>query len=165
VSVIFLADDSIHAVRMGEKILCDEGFDVATACGGAAAISLLADVEPDVLIADVFLPECNGLELCRRAKAAHHHTRVILTAGMLEEIDEAKMRQAGCDAILRKPFEASAVIETVKRLAKEARQTRDPGAMPAGEIRAAVAKAVEEEMPRFIRELTEKVLAGLKEPN
>src|SRR5215471_15480297 len=113
-SVILLADDSAHAQRMGERILREEGFEVVTLTEGETALMRLADVDPDLVIADVFLPGKSGLELCRYVKAHHRHARVILTAGLLEKFDEADATQAGCDAVLRKPFEASVVIETIR---------------------------------------------------
>ena len=87
-SIILLADDSPHAQRMGERILRDEGFEVASVTNGETALVRMTDVDPDLVIADVFLPGRNGFELCRVIKEKHRHVRVILTAGMLEPFDE-----------------------------------------------------------------------------
>ena len=103
-SIILLADDSPHAQRMGERILREEGFEVVSLTNGETAMLRLADVDPDLVIADVFLPGRNGFELCRHVKSLHRHVRVILTAGLLEQFDESEARRAGCDAILKKAF-------------------------------------------------------------
>jgi CheY-like chemotaxis protein len=136
-------------------------------------------VDPDVVIADAHLPGLSGIELCRHIKSNHRHVRVILTAGSLEELDEAAARRAGCDAILRKPFEASVVAETLAPLLVAAREGRQAMAAAAAssaggaarplqqfdaapdEIRAAVERAVERELPRLLDELTQKVLLAL----
>jgi len=55
-SRILLADDSPHAQRMGERILREEGFEVVTVTDGETALIRLEDVDPDVVLADVFLP-------------------------------------------------------------------------------------------------------------
>src|SRR5215469_2523647 len=123
-STILLADDSAHAQRMGERILREEGYQVVSLTDGDTAAMRLADVDPDLVIADVFLPGQNGFELCRHVKARSRHARVILTAGLLEKFNEEDARKAGCDAILRKPFEASAVMETIRPLAREAQLAR-----------------------------------------
>ena len=112
-SRILLADDSPHAQRMGERILREEGFEVVSLTDGEAAMLRLADVDPDLILADVFLPGKSGFELCRHVKndPRFSHVRVVLTAGLLEPFDEDEAKRAGCDAILKKPFEASKVVE------------------------------------------------------
>lgn len=119
---ILLADDSPHAQRMGERILREEGFEVVTVTDGETALLRLDDVDPDLILADVFLPYKSGYAICEYVKSQprHRHVRVVLTAGLLEPLDEAEARRVGCDAIIKKPFEASAVIETIKPLVEAA---------------------------------------------
>jgi CheY-like chemotaxis protein len=119
---ILLADDSPHAQRMGERILREEGFEVVTVTDGDTALVRLKDVDPDLVLADAFLPRKSGYQLCELIKGQprHRHVRVVLTAGLLEPFDEAEARRAGCDAIIKKPFEASVVVETIKPLVEAA---------------------------------------------
>ena len=189
-SRILLADDSPHAQRMGERILREEGFEVVSLTDGDAAMLRLADVDPDLILADVFLPGKSGFELCRHVKGDPHlrHVRVVLTAGLLEPFDEKEATQAGCDAILKKPFEASKVMETIHPLVKEAQlarglfaeelvsaassppspspQVSKPSPAPALEIdpervRAAITLALDAALPAMIHEITERVLIAL----
>jgi DNA-binding response OmpR family regulator len=164
-SVILLADDSPHAQRMGERILSGEGYQVVWVGDGEAAALRLPEIDPDVVIVDANLPGLSGIELCRYIKSSCRHVCVILTAGQIEEIDESAARRAGCDAILRKPFEASVMLDTLRPLAVKAQQGRKTAAPPAtlrtDDIRAAVVQAVELELPRFLDELTQKVLTAL----
>jgi DNA-binding response OmpR family regulator len=182
-SIILLADDSPHAQRMGERILTEEGFQVVCVTDGEAALHRFPDVDPDLLIADVFLPGRNGFELCRYAKTHHRHMRVILTAGLLEPFDEEEGRRAGCDAILKKPFEASVVVETIRPLIRDAQLARglfaealaaaqaipspEPAPPPAPErpdaarIQVAITLALDAAMPALVREITEKVMVAL----
>jgi CheY-like chemotaxis protein len=185
-SVILLADDSPHAQRMGERILREEGFEVASVTDGETALMRLADVDPDLIIADVFLPGRNGFELCRQVKATHRHVRVILTAGSLESLNEEEARNAGCDAVLRKPFEASVVMGVIRPLLRDAQLARGlfaeamaaaaaqpvpvsdalptptPPEPPDPErIQAAITLALDAALPTLVREITEKVLVAL----
>jgi CheY-like chemotaxis protein len=111
---------------MGERILREEGFEVVSLTDGNAAMLRLADVDPDLILADVFLPGKSGFDLCRHVKnnPRFKHVRVVLTAGLLEPFDEEEAKRAGCDAILKKPFEASKVVSTIDPLVKEARLAR-----------------------------------------
>jgi CheY-like chemotaxis protein len=182
-STILLADDSPHAQRMGERILREEGFSVASVTDGETALLRLSDVDPDLVIADVFLPGRDGFDLCRAIKGSHRHVRVVLTAGMLETFDEEEARRAGCDAILKKPFEASLVMDTLRPLIHDAQLARglfaealagaQPVAPPHGgppvsgaapdpeRVEAAITLALDAALPALVREITEKVLVAL----
>jgi CheY-like chemotaxis protein len=172
-SVILLADDSPHAQRMGQRILAEEGHQVVCVSDGEAAALRLPEVDADVVIADAHLPGLSGLELCRCIKSNSRYVRVILTVGSLEELDEAAAKRAGCDAILRKPFEASVMTEALAPLLAAAQRDRQamlmaaaakstPAlAVPPDDIRAAVERAVERELPRLLDELTQRVLLAL----
>ena len=121
-SIILLADDSAHAQRMGERILREEGFEVVSLTDGETAWRRLKDVDPDVVLADAFLPSRSGYELCRHLKTTpdFRHVRVVLTAGLLEPMDEEEARQAGCDAILR--------ISAIGSLSRFEAACHEPGA-------------------------------------
>ncbi|MBI1897238.1 MAG: response regulator [Acidobacteria bacterium] len=125
-SRILLADDSPHAQRMGERILREEGFEVVTVTDGHSAMIRLADVDPDVVFADISLPSKSGYEICRELKSDPRfgHVRVVLTAGLLEPFDDEEARAVRCDGILKKPFEASVVVETIRPLVEAAQQAR-----------------------------------------
>lgn len=183
---VLLADDSPHAQRIGARILSEEGFDVEIAADGMEVYPALDAFAPDVVIADVFLPNRSGYEICHWIKSnpRHHAIRVVLTAGLLEPFNEPQARDAGCDAIIKKPFEPTEVIQTIRPLAEAAQYSRGlfandadtkttpiarlaPGPQPArGEvdpdrIRAAVTLALEASMPTIIKEVTERVLIAL----
>ena len=187
-SRILLADDSPHAQRMGERILREEGFEVVSLTDGKAALLRLADVDPDLILADVFLPGWSGFDLCRHVKSdpALRHVRVVLTAGLLEPFDENQAKRAGCDAILKKPFEASKLMSTIAPLVKEAQLARglfaealasaaaspvpEPAAVPdpapqpeldPERVRAAITLALDAALPAMIHEITERVLIAL----
>ncbi len=183
---VLLADDSPHAQRIGVRILTEEGFDVESVSDGQAVYPALDQFSPDVVIADVFLPTRSGLEICHWIKThpRHQAIRVILTAGLLEPFNEAQARAAGCDAIIKKPFEASELLSTLRPLAEAAQFSRGlfaaevdlhtspvsrlaPAVQPVRNevdperIRAAVTLALEASMPAIIKEVTERVLIAL----
>ena len=160
-SAILLADGSPHARRMGEKILEDEGYDVVCVADGGSALKLLADFDPDLLVADAALPGCSGFDLCRHIKAHRRHARVILTAGVLEVLDPEEERRSGCDATIRKPFEATAFLDLVRRQVAEAQRARVPGGESEA-VAAEVRRQLDEALPKLEREITEKVLLALR---
>ena len=181
-SRILLVDDSPHAQRMGERILSEEGYEVVTVSNADSALIRLDDVDPDVVLADVVMPGRTGYEICQYLKMSprHRHVRVILTAGVMETLDEAAAVRVEADGTLRKPFEASALIAAVKPLAEAAAQDRaalvprEPGArerVPAvaaapfvavvdeEQVRAAVTVALDASMAVMVDEIARRVLA------
>ncbi|MGE5486679.1 MAG: response regulator [bacterium] len=131
-SRILLADDSPHAQRMGERILRGEGYEVVAVSDGDTALMRLADVDPDVILADVYLPGKSGYEICEqvRANPRWRHTRVVLTAGLLEHIDDDWAARCGSDLVLKKPFEPSALIAAIEPLVAAAEAVRAAEAAP-----------------------------------
>lgn len=115
---VLLADDSPHAQRMGERILREEGYEVVTVTDGETAIIRLKDVDPDVVIVDAFLPQVSGYDLCGfiKKQPQHSHVKVVLTSTALEKVDEDHAYKVGADGQLKKPFEASVMLKSLKDL-------------------------------------------------
>lgn len=173
---ILLADDSPHAQRMGELILREEGYEVVTITDGATVLVRLQDVDPDLILVDVTMPTRSGYEICEFVKSSprHLHTRVVLIAGAGEAFDEPESRRVQADGVLKKPFEASLMLRTVKPLleaaaaAKKLNPPTKQSPVPAEAIapdpeliRAAVTIALDAALPNLIEEITKKVLTVL----
>jgi CheY-like chemotaxis protein len=176
-SRILLADDSPHAQRMGERILRAEGYEVITVSDGQTAMLRLKDSMPDLVIADVSMPFVTGYELCQFVKSSGEHpkTGVVLTVGAVEPLDVQRSESVLADGILKKPFEATLLLEAAERLAGKPQATSasavsDPSTFPVfmmdrgdvrDHVRAAVTVALDATFNTVVDEITEKVLAAL----
>jgi CheY-like chemotaxis protein len=168
-SRILLADDSPQALRLGEQILSAQGMEVVSVTDGAVAMRRLSDVNPDLLITDLYLTTKSGFELARfmKGEPAFRDIPIIFAAAPNDVFDEQDARNAGADAILRKPFEASGLLDIVQTLL-EKRAKAGRNAAPATDnsfdratIRAAVTLALDSAIPVLIEELTERVILAL----
>ncbi len=168
-SRILLADDSPQALRLAEQILIAQGFEVVSVTDGGTALRRLDDVNPDLLIADVYLATRNAFELARflRSQQKYRQLPVIFAAAPTDDFNEQDATNAGADLILRKPFEASALLSAVQKLIearKSPRTSKDESAsnhFDRSTIRAAVTLALDSAMPAMIEELTERVMLVL----
>ena len=115
---ILLADDSVTAQNMGRKILADAGYDVVTVNNGSAALKRIAELKPDLIVLDVYMPGYSGLEVCQRLKDSSEtsHIPVLLTVGKLEPFKPEEARRVKADAHIVKPFEASELLTAITRL-------------------------------------------------
>ncbi len=105
---LLLADDSATIQKVIDLTFADEGVRVVAVGNGQDAIDQLLELEPDIVLADVFMPSPNGYEVCRYVKTHEKlkHIPVMLLVGSFEPFDEAEARRVGADDILTKPFQS-----------------------------------------------------------
>jgi CheY-like chemotaxis protein len=105
---LLLADDSITIQKVVDLTFADEGVNVISVGNGRDAIERLEEIAPDVVLADVFMPEISGYEVCEYIKHNEKlkHIPVMLLVGSFEPFDEAEARRVGADDILTKPFQS-----------------------------------------------------------
>jgi CheY-like chemotaxis protein len=115
---LLLADDSVTIQRVIELTFADEDVQVIAVGDGKKAIASIQADRPDIVLADVGMPERDGYEVAAFIKgtAEFSHIPVLLLTGAFEPIDETRARAVGCDGVLVKPFEPQMVISRVKDL-------------------------------------------------
>src|SRR6187399_2321781 len=130
--IILLADDSPTIQRLVNQTFADTRFDVVTVNNGDAAIRKFDEIEPDVVLADIYMPGKNGYEVCAHVKnhATLSSTPVILLVGAFDAFDEAIANRAGAASHITKPFEPRALVEMVTSTAPQAARARKPTEPP-----------------------------------
>jgi CheY-like chemotaxis protein len=115
---ILLADDSVTAQNMGRKILADAGYEVIAVNNGSAALKKIAEIKPDLVILDVYMPGYSGLEVCQRLKESQETARipVLLTVGKLEPFKPEEAQRVRAEGFIVKPFEASELLSALSKL-------------------------------------------------
>src|ERR1700678_1285563 len=103
---------------MGRKILADPGYEVVTVNNGSAALKKIAELKPDLVILDVYMPGYSGLEVCQRLKESQETARipVLLTVGKLEPFKPEEAQRVRAEGFIVKPFEASELLSTLSKL-------------------------------------------------
>ncbi len=114
---ILLADDSVTAQNMGRKILADAGYEVITVNNGSAALKKIAELKPELIILDVYMPGYSGLEVCQRLKDSPETARipVLLTVGKLEPFKPDEAKRVRAEGYIVKPFEASELLSALSQ--------------------------------------------------
>ena len=142
-----LADDSPTIQRLVNQTFADTRFDVVTVNNGDAAIRKFDEIEPDLVLADIYMPGKNGYEVCAHVRnhATLSGTPVILLVGAFDAFDESVAARAGAVAHITKPFEPRALVELVSSTAPQVAKARKPASQNQP------AKAEEPVMPEPLR--------------
>ena len=121
---ILLVDDEANIRRMLGALLRDEGLTVAEAPNGNAALLMVDQADPDVILLDLLMPPGpDGLETLARLRERGRHTPVIMMSGKAQLTDAVRAVKLGAFQFLEKPLTPEAVLVTV-RAALELDRTR-----------------------------------------
>lgn len=115
---ILLADDSITIQKVIALTFAGEDYKITSVDNGADAITKAREIRPDIILADVVMPQKNGYEVCETIKndPTMKGTPVLLLAGTFEPFDEDQAKKSGADGHIIKPFESQSLIRKVKEL-------------------------------------------------
>ncbi len=118
-ALILNVDDDDGARYAKTRILQVAGFNVIEAANGADALALVQSRTPDLVLLDVKLPDINGLEVCRRIKAAPASATVLVlqtSAALTGRADKVRGLEGGADNYLAAPIGADELVANVNAL-------------------------------------------------
>ena len=119
---ILIADDDERIAASVRRALIYEGYDVTVASDGSEALAAARERPFDLVVLDVMMPEVDGVEVCRRLRAAGDVPVLMLTAKDTVE-DRVLGLDAGADDYLVKPFAYEELLARVRSLLRR----RQPG--------------------------------------
>jgi|GEM_PF-1748416 len=120
---VILADDSVAIHRVVNLTFTGENVEIVSVHNGTDAIRRANEQQPDLVIADIFMPGLNGYDVCERLRQ-HPATRtipVILLVGAFESFDQVKATEVGATAHIMKPIEPQSLLKLVNGLLSQSR--------------------------------------------
>jgi DNA-binding response OmpR family regulator len=117
---VLVVDDEQPLARLVGTYLERDGFEVALAFDGEAALALARQVDPEVVVLDLGLPGVDGLEVCRRLRTFSDCYVIMLTARS-EEIDKLIGLSVGADDYVTKPFSPRELVARVNVMLRRPR--------------------------------------------
>jgi DNA-binding response OmpR family regulator len=115
---ILIVDDEPNIVVPLEFLMKREGYDVAVAVDGQAALDALERGAPDLVILDVMLPRMSGFEVCRKIRADPRYgaLRILMLTAKGRDSEVEKGLGLGADAYVTKPFSTRDLVAKVRAL-------------------------------------------------
>jgi two-component system response regulator MprA len=112
-SVLLVDDDRALRDAVGRALRL-EGYRVFVAAEGREALALLGSQQMDLVVLDVSMPVMDGLEVCRRIRAAHDRASVLMLTARDAVPERIKGLDAGADDYLVKPFVLDELLARVR---------------------------------------------------
>jgi two-component system OmpR family response regulator len=115
---VLVVDDNIDSAETLCELLPLWGHEARVAHDGPAAITILQEFQPDVVLLDIGLPGMDGFEVARRIRASGTKVgRLLAMTGYSDDEDRRKAREAGFDGHLVKPVDPDSLQKTLAEAA------------------------------------------------
>jgi len=118
-------DDHQDTRLMMAALLQDCGYGVLTAGSVAEGLELAREIQFDLYILDIRLPDGSGVELCQKLKALSPATPILYYSAYGDEADHQEALKTCGDAYLKKPVSIAEIRETIAALLAEAEGADD----------------------------------------
>ena len=117
--LVLVVDDSITVRRVTQRLLQREGYRVALAADGIAALERLAEEPPVVMLSDIEMPRMNGFELVEKVRQDGRWATlpIIMISSRTAEKHREHARQLGADDFLGKPYGEEELLALIKKFA------------------------------------------------
>ena len=114
---ILIVEDNDLNLKLFRDLLGANGYDTFETREGIEAIAMTRNIQPDLIIMDIQLPEISGLDVTRKIKAdaSIRDIPVIAVTAFAMKDDEDKIMRAGCEAYLSKPIAIDDFLTTIRR--------------------------------------------------
>jgi DNA-binding response OmpR family regulator len=111
---VLVVEDEADLVATYERLLRRHGYRVVSAGSRAAGLAALKEEPPRLLIADLRLPDGDGLDVVRAARALPTPTPVIVVSGFASNETRNAAIAAGASAVVAKPFSTEAFSKLIQ---------------------------------------------------
>ncbi|WP_407344592.1 response regulator transcription factor [Pengzhenrongella phosphoraccumulans] len=122
---LVVVDDEPNIRELLATSLRFAGFEVHAAGDGASALRLVKQVDPDLVVLDVMLPDMDGFTLTRRLREKGHHVPVVFLTARDDTSDKVTGLTVGGDDYVTKPFSLEEVVARIRAVLRRTRPGDD----------------------------------------
>lgn len=125
---LLVVDDDARIRDLLKRYLSQEGFDVLIAEDGKSLSRVMQRETVDLIVLDLMMPGEDGLSICRRLRAAHDLTPIIMLTAKTEDVDRIVGLEVGADDYLGKPFNPRELLARIHAVLRRRPSQEVPGA-------------------------------------
>ena len=115
---ILIAEDDPNIAAGLADLLRGEGYEVAVAPDGRAALVTWRERRPEIVLLDIMMPLINGYDVCREIRKHDPDTAILFLSAKSEEIDRVIGLELGADDFINKPFGVKEVIARIRAVSR-----------------------------------------------
>lgn len=113
---ILIVDDAAFMRMMIKDILSKNGYEiVGEAENGSRALEKYMELEPDIVLMDITMPEVDGITALKNIRKEDSEAKVIMCSAMGQQAMVIEAIHAGAKDFIVKPFQPDRVVEAVKK--------------------------------------------------
>ncbi len=127
--LILIVDDEPNIIELSRLYLENEGYQVAHASDGLAALDSFERLQPALVVLDLMLPGLDGWEVCKKIRAGSQAPIIMLTA-RTDDIDKIVGLELGADDYMTKPFNPRELVARVKAVLRRGGSSAQMPATP-----------------------------------
>ncbi|MEM9190326.1 MAG: response regulator transcription factor [Myxococcota bacterium] len=139
---LLIVEDDDELAELLLEFLGQHGFELSRVATGSAGREKILELQPDLVILDLMLPEGSGLDICRQVRATYSGAIVMLTASQ-SDADHVAGLELGADDFVTKPIEPRVLLARIRTQLRRVAGARGPaeavGILDVGPIRIDVA--------------------------
>ena len=122
---LLIVDDEENLRSMLGAALRHHGFEISSVADGRSALDAIDELEPDLVLLDVMLPDLDGFEVCRRLRADGNRTPVLFLTARDATDDKVRGLTLGGDDYLQKPFSLEELVARATAVLRRTGQSRE----------------------------------------
>jgi len=114
---IVIVDDDVDFLTVVKSLLHKKGFEVSAFHEWSAAWETIKVYEPELVLLDVFLPDTDGLDACKKIKSSYFTRHIpVIVFSSFPNIGDTAIYEFGADDFIAKPFKVNEVVDRIQHL-------------------------------------------------
>jgi diguanylate cyclase (GGDEF)-like protein/PAS domain S-box-containing protein len=125
--IVLIVDDETTARFVTREVLSGAGFETEEAEDGVAALQMLEDLKPDIVIADVMMPVMDGFTLCEeiRRRPGGKLLPILMVTGLDDAVSIHRAYEVGATDFITKPFNWLVLSQRIRHMVRESSLIQD----------------------------------------
>ena len=113
---VLVVEDDNNIAELLRLYLQKDGCEVSHAADGGKAVEMAREIQPDLVLLDIMLPDIDGFEVCRRIRMSNAQVGIIMLTARTQEMDKVTGLMTGADDYVTKPFSPAELTARVDAL-------------------------------------------------